>query len=572
MVETFTAPPPPFVAPPEMALESWQLPDYGRKEPHFPFLPGEDERISRSVGDVTTGYLVNGVALPIPHPGFTILERQYQRRFLYTSEPMVALLEEAMEFVHQEYPQAVLGLGNFSRKGGGNIPQSVSHNNGRDGDIAFFVVDGDDNPSMKPDLLRFDHLGWFRGPEQGEETLFFDLELRFDAPRNWRFVEGLIRSNAADIQYIFISTPLRNKLLQEARRQGVPAGIIRQANQLLVQPAGALPHDDHFHIRIHCTPEDLAAGCVERGRPGPTFHNNYRLQQDSLRKAQALLGDDDPDLRVRAIRRLSILGSHHASGELLRLIEDPHPAVRIAAIRALPRNPRSRDALIARLPEENEGHVFAELVVTLASYGNQAATPLIEALSRPLDIDLGPGGPLSATALVADALALLEDQRPVPVLLTALGEVPPTSRPQLLHALRVLTNHSFGARDSLVRDENSFQEVYDQWLSWWEVHQDLSREEWITLGFQRAGFSIEGLNEKYIWEICRAIMDEPHLNINAQRVLMGISGRNPDSLRWHPHDASFYWRRYFEQRQPELGLPPIPEDLTTAGGYTPPPE
>lgn len=562
--------PPPYIPPPEMSAESWSMPDYGRFDPPFPYFPDEDTTSSRSVGDVVSGHLINSQPLPLPHPHMAILPRQYQRHLHYTSDSMIALLEDAVAHVAEEFPDSVLYLGNFGRQGGGNIPHSVSHNNGRDADLAFYVVDEDGEPAHKPDLLRFDENGRFVGADL-EETNFPDLVLVFDAARNWRLVEGLIESDAAHIQYIFVSNPLRRMLLEEGRRQNASAQTLRIARSVLVQPGDALPHDDHFHLRLHCSALDKASGCVERGRPGPTYRADFRQFRQVLSQAEELLTDEHPYWRRNALLRLALFDDHGLDRRVVELLDDPDPGVRVAALRALQDHRFSDEALALRLDEEENPQVFAEVVATLARRGPGAVEPLTRALSRDFRIHFGSAASLSTTALVADALARLEDPAPVPHLIDLLPEVDEATRNQLIGALRILTNHSF-AQLERVGDEDYVDQKVQAWIRWWEEHGQLDRDQWIALGFQRAGFDVDGIHRQAVWELCRAISAEPHLNFNAQRALMRLSGRNVASLGWHPHDASFYWRRYFEDRQDSLNIPPIPSELSTAAGYTPPPD
>ena len=560
-------PPPPFVEPPPPARMTLQLPDYGRTNPPFPYFPGENRHRSLSIGTVTGGYLVNARRLPSPHPHLTTLPRQYQRGFQYAGDPLVQLVADAADHVGEKYPDARVPLGNFSRKGGGNIPQSVSHNNGRDADIAFFVIDEEGQPTNPPDLLKFDEHGRFEGTFNGEE-----LVLEFDVERNWRLVEGLIESDGADIQYIFVSNPLRRMLLAEARRQGASASTLRIASRVLVQPGGnALPHDDHFHLRIHCTAEDFAAGCRERGRPGPTFTADLALKRGAIERAANYLDGDDPELRLVAIRRLELLENHRLHARIADHIEDSDPRVRAAAVRALRNHTNYRDLLIDRLHEEEDPRVFAEVARSLTYHGDDAVQPLIAALGRnkPLSTGLAAGEFISTDALVADALATLEHPDAVPELIATLDGAHPPTMPQLVHALRILTNHQF-FDDLDPRDETRRAEIIDTWTRWWEENQEFDHSQWVAAGFRQAGYNVESLDSDDVWELCRAISDERHLNVNAQRVLKRLSGQSPGSLQWDPYDASFYWRRWFERRQDQFALPPIPTELSTADGYTPP--
>ncbi len=562
-------PAPAFVPPPTMTDEVWGMPPIGEEEPRFPFLPGEAQEGSRSVGDVTTGFLVNARAMPMPHPHLAMLPRQYQRGFHFAGDPMIELLKDGAAHVAEAYPGSVVYTGNLSRHGGGSIPHSVSHNNGRDADVAFFSVDEEGEWAVPPDLLRFGADGWFRGaallgPEdlewREERDRVFEhpeLALYFDVARNWRFVEGLILSDAAELQYIFVSNPLRRLLLAEGRRQGASQAVLREAAAVLVEPAGALPHDDHFHLRIHCTARDLAAGCRETGRRGPSFRPDESERREVIGQARALLGDDDSEVRQAALQRLTLLGEVRR-GEAVRALSDEAPGVRIAAVGALRGDRGATGALVERLKVEEDPRVFAEVVSELAEHGRPALEALIEALGRELAVELGAAGELSTRAIVADALARQEVVDPVPYLIEAMAEAGGTTKRSIDQALRLLTNHALEEPGP------------DQWKEWWEEFGEKSREEWLARGFRQAGFAVDEIGRSAVWELCRAIMGEPHLSFNAQRSLMRLSDHEPPSLRWPAYDASFHWRRWFERRQEELGLPPIPEELSTADGYRPP--
>lgn len=548
------------------------MPGYGRFEPPFPLLPDENDDRSRSVGSVTEGHLVGGRAVPIPHPHLAFLPRQFERRLIYTGDPMVELLEDAAAHVGAAYPEAVIYLGNFSRRGGGNIPHSVSHNSGRDADIAFFVTDENGDPAVPPDLLPMDDQGRYigaddEGDEEGERA---DLILHFDLPRNWRFVEGLIESEAADIQYIFVSNPLRRMLLKEGRRQNASAQTLRRARSVLVQPGGqALPHNDHFHLRIHCTARDIASGCRERGRPGPTFSADHGKADRVIATAEALLDSDHPHWRRTALLRLAMLDGHDLHERFLGGLDDPDPTVRAAAARAVASKPFAAEALAARLSEEDSPQVIAELIDGLTHHGDHAVEPLIAALQRDELLPLGPGAFQKVPALAADALARLERPEPVPHLIEALGEAAPSSRPAIAQALRILTNHRF-ASDAELADPERLEAAVQAWSSWYDDHGNLDRTQWLAMGFRDAGFDVDDLGKNDVWELCRAIEDARHLNFNAQRTLQRISGQSTPSLQWDPYDASFFWRRWFERRQNAFDLPPIPEELSTADGYNPP--
>lgn len=562
--------PPPFTSPPTLRRGTQRLPAYGRSDPDFPWLPGESTHQSRSIGSVTDGFLVNARPIPKPHPHLDILPRQFERGLHYTGGPMYDLLVDAAEHVAEAHPESRVHLGNLSAPGGGNIPHSVSHNNGRDADVMFFTVDEHGEPTRPPDLLSMNDEGWFDGSER-EETKFPELVLKFDVERNWRLIEGMIESDAADIQYIFVSNPLRRKLLREATRRGASAQTLAIAREVLVQPGGSTPpHDDHFHVRIHCTATDFAAGCRERGRPGPTFQPDRSGVRETVARAVDALENPDPEVRRSAIRRLAVMPRHSAYGAITERLADDDPTVRASAARALSDHRPAADALADRLAEENSPHAFAELLSAVAAVHPDPVDHLVASLDRDVHVDMGSAGVLSAKALAANALARTEHRRAVAPLIDALSDASAPERLQIVHALRLLTNHHFTG-DVSARDDTAVDELVDAWQSWWDEHRDLDRNEWLVAGFESAGFDVGALEMKSVWELCRAISADRHLSYNAQRVLANLAGDAPNTVEWHPHDASFYWRRWFEDRQDEFVLPTIPPELSTADGYTPPP-
>jgi penicillin-insensitive murein endopeptidase len=67
------------------------------------------------------------------------------------------------------------------------------------------------------------------------------------------------------VQWLLIHRDLRALLLRHARKVGADPEILAYAEKVLHQPAWALPHDDHLHVRVYCSPEDVARGCRDTG-------------------------------------------------------------------------------------------------------------------------------------------------------------------------------------------------------------------------------------------------------------------------------------------------------------------
>ncbi len=559
--------------PPQLTSETWLLPaltqDSG--QPHYPYLPDEDRGQSRSIGDVVDGYLVNAARLPLPHPHLVVLPIQFQRRLLYTTDEMVELITDAANHVARSFEGAVVHLGNFSAEGGGDIPYSVSHNSGRDADIAFFVNDAEGNPAILPDLLPLDDEGKFIG---APDTPYEGHAYFFDPARNWAFIEGLLLSDAAAIQFVFVSNPLRNLLLEYARQSNADPKLIARARTILVQPGGALPHDDHFHIRTYCSEIDMRSGCKDTGRITSEFRSFNKARNQTIARAQKLLKNPDPAVRTTAIQRLTVMQAHNTGREIAKYLDDPDPRVRAASARALAKFAGNHAqtytrALARQLTNEQHPHVVAEILGALGSLGGSTASDALrQFLHQPQPVSLLDTLFFDARTIAAGALVALEDTRTIPALITMLNDDNADLRTQTARALQMLTNHQFGTNWH-ADDAETRQQHINAWQSWYETHKTMTRDQWIALGFQQAGFDIPRLTFEFVWEICRAISHEDHLSYNAQRTLMRLTNRQPNSLAWSKEDASFYWRRWFERRTAQYGTPPIPIELSTLQPETP---
>ncbi len=172
----------------------------------------------------------------------------------YGTWELVQLLERAAYRVSRRLPGAKLSVGELSREGGGRIPGHASHQNGRDADVSFYMLDGRGRPHEPFAFAAFDANGRGTGPNRG---------LTFDDARNWELVAKLVADGDARIQFIFVANHLKQRLLREGRRRGAPASVLARAERVLVQPAEGNTHENHFHVRIYCSPGNRPA-CRDR--------------------------------------------------------------------------------------------------------------------------------------------------------------------------------------------------------------------------------------------------------------------------------------------------------------------
>ena len=225
---------------------------------------------STSVRNPTDGSLEGGVPLPLEAPGLRFNPARDPAARYGTLE-MVRGLVRAADRVDRKLGGLPLTVNDLSLEHGGPIPHHHSHQSGRDVDTLFYQLGPDGEP--------IESVGAFFDPS-GAAVDFHDLgdpsddvALRLDVPRTWLFVQALIEDAGAQLQRIFVAEHLRSLLLEYAREQDVPDATVARFADMTCQPG--YPHDDHFHLRFFCAPDDVAKGC----RDSPPM---YPWQRDKL--------------------------------------------------------------------------------------------------------------------------------------------------------------------------------------------------------------------------------------------------------------------------------------------------
>jgi penicillin-insensitive murein endopeptidase len=165
----------------------------------------------------------------------------------YGHPALVLMLWRSASDVAKAAPGSVLLIGDLSFQSGGPISGHRSHQSGRDADVGFYVVDGTGKRLPSHEYVAFDGAGEAKngGP------------LHFDDERNWMLVESWARDRRAGLSHIFVSDPLKARLLRFARSRPRFAPYVEQAAALLKQPEKGEAHDDHFHVRITCPKDQL---------------------------------------------------------------------------------------------------------------------------------------------------------------------------------------------------------------------------------------------------------------------------------------------------------------------------
>ena len=168
---------------------------------------------------------------------------------------LVKMLRRNARDIARAVRGSVMLVGDLSAKSGGALAGHRSHQTGRDVDVAFYARDA---KGRRVKMTRFVAFGRDGKAKDGSGLVF-------DDHRNWLLIEAWIKDHRAGLSHIFVSTPLRNRLLAFGRSKKRRAKHVDAALKLLKQPRRASMHDDHFHLRIAC-PKKQKEICREEPR------------------------------------------------------------------------------------------------------------------------------------------------------------------------------------------------------------------------------------------------------------------------------------------------------------------
>lgn len=205
----------------------------------------------RSVGAPNAGHLEGAMLLK----GSRTL-KQKEGSHSWALPELVRLLQRASAKVAKKHKNSVMVVGDLSGRTGGFLERHGSHQSGRDADVGFYVMNSKGKSVNVRRFVAFD------GSGKGRELPW----AMFDDARNWDLVEALIQDDKASVRYLFVSPPLRGKLLAQAARKHARPEIIARAAAAMMSPQEADVHDDHIHVRIAC-PEATRDVCIEEAMP-----------------------------------------------------------------------------------------------------------------------------------------------------------------------------------------------------------------------------------------------------------------------------------------------------------------
>lgn len=249
----------------------------GTPSPLHPNLHG-------TIGFPHGGVQTSAIELPVSGPGF-VRFRPTER--VYWGQPaLVNAIQSVAASVHTRFaggPPMVLG--DLSARLGGKIPRHNSHRSGRDVDVLWQLMTPAGKPVRTPGFIKVGPDGLAIEPDSGRYY-------RLDVERQWQVVKGFITTPGLHVQWMFCSTWIEALLIQYARALGEPDELVWRAQTVMLQPADSLPHDDHIHMRIACSPEQAVSGCMGGGPLWDWLPPLPDLGEFSLAELALLTSDD----------------------------------------------------------------------------------------------------------------------------------------------------------------------------------------------------------------------------------------------------------------------------------------
>ena len=463
---------------------------------------GAQKPPSVSLGNASDGRLLHSAELALQGDHHRVLSATRRRGYHFGTDELVGALERAAAAVAEKHPGATLFVGNLSKREGGDIHPSVSHNSGRDADLAFYARDRRGRPLTRlRRMVRFDSRG--RGGR-----------LRFDTERNWTLVRALLTDEAVQVQWIFVSTPLRELLLDWAREHGAPAALIERAENVLGQPGNSSAHAEHLHVRLYCALHERLRGCLNYG-PTHAWIDDFAAEVEARTRALVTeLESPDAGVAEAAAHLLGAIRGHSAVDALARAVADPRPAVRAAAARSvvlLDGREAAVPALVAALDAADSRAWTHKLVGLLGRIGDPRAA---EALLAVLSPERGARPRTRVLALAG--LGAIVHAPAVPALVRSVSDPDRAVREAAETSLRRITNHDFGKGRRAAR----------RWRAWWRRNKDRPRIAWVRAGFARLhGIRVAGRERAgALRKLVELIRGGGHLGFNARTLIEDTTG------------------------------------------------
>ena len=462
-------------------------------------LPGAPTP-SVSIGHTDRGSLRGGVELPEGAVGVRRLTVLRTRQTAWGTRGLVDLLLRVGRALALQPDNALVPLrvGNLSLAGGGEMRWSHSHQAGREADLLPFLLDAQDQPVLPDAFVVLDDTG--RGRWQGQPV-------HLDVPRTWMLLRLVLLDTHAHVQALHLAEPLAQLLLAHGRALGEDEWLLQRARSLLSEPAQAGRHDDHIHVRLHCTRADRLAGCQDAEERRPWVDDAPAETRLTVTADLEQLADPDADVRQAALAQLAWFqaGDPRVPEALVWLaMMDPVAGVRDAALRALQEaaEPAAVPLLWAAAlawtdAQVSDGPAAAALLDVAVDMAQPDHAPLLLSLLTP---GCGPQVSLTPEECVGLQVRIAQRIRPwmlqaaASPLLVLVRSQDATVRRAALQSVRALANRPLIDADAAER--------------WWQQEGALGRRHWLRAGMLARGVRVDAPLDEVVPQLL-AMLDGP---------------------------------------------------------------
>ncbi len=207
-----------------------------------------------SLGLPHAGRITNAVALPRSGDGHRAI--CYDGLHYGTPRLVRAIVRASAEVASARPGGNPLLVCDLSAHQGGKTARHRSHQSGRDADLLFYALTADGRP-WQVQFVRF-------GPDGLAEVSPGNF-VRLDVERQWLLVRALVTNPDANVQWMFVARHVEALLVEYAIARGESDEIIARAESIMIEPWDSLPHDDHLHLRLACSPDEAVSGCAGGG-------------------------------------------------------------------------------------------------------------------------------------------------------------------------------------------------------------------------------------------------------------------------------------------------------------------
>ena len=491
--------------------------------------PNRRLSLALSEGSTSSGQLLNAVHLPAQGQYHYILGEHEGRDTHWGGGILVEAIQDASEWAERRFPGMRVGIGNLSVRSGGPLRWSRSHHSGRDADIAFRYLDETGQPVeaqglyvVRSDLTVREPAGW-----------------SVDVPRTWAIVEGLIVTHGGAIQWIFVSQPLKDALLEHAVSIGVSPSVVAMASVVLHQPGDSRPHDDHLHLRVYCTANEAAEQCVDR----PPFWDHAELHSQLLQArvrefAHGIL--ENPDAAELILERIRNSGLIRQLPELFHFLPDFSSLAQQQVIElTVLQNDRTWIARLADVAPLMRNEAEQRLVIGAM---RRLAHNEDAELFIPL-FDFRTDAGVSVASLAAEALQRLRHPAVVVTLASLSTSLNPVEAQHAALALCRMTAN--GGPDGLCEMSPLLGSVewHDFWLQQVDLLGELPDDDEIVERFQDAGLVTGDIrNDASTWV---ALLSHPSdwVRFSAERMLCRHFGESLSPPEADTEERQEWWSR-----------------------------